>query len=441
MIFLTTISFLIVVILFSIAVLSYCAKQKLFGLGSIFCIILIQSVIRPIFFILGIDMPHPISIFDGWQTGLLLNGIAYVMLWMICITLGYSISAKISPVVGSLFPQRPKSYNNSILLVLAILISFLGCAITCILMLGEGSIAKFLHKVKVEKAYAGFYWMRNITTHANVLLLLFICGYCSRHDESRNPKRLLLIVLFIIFVFNCSANYFWGNRYNLALILIVAGFSYHYCIDRLNIIKIFFIVLICSITLWALKIYRYELISEATSVEFTSNQSELTKLSLSFHFAQFDAFLLVLRDAGHSIDFRDGKDFGNGLISWIPRTFLPDRQSFHVGHWFRQIYEPGRVNGWPVTAAGSWYINFGLMGIVLGGILSGIIARGLDFSYKNRNFNSWDIVIGMSIAWYVFDAGLNTGTPQKYVLYVIPFFILRIFLNTFAFSTNKRCYS
>ena len=81
------------------------------------------------------------------------------------------------------------------------------------------------------------------------------------------------------------------------------------------------------------------------------------------------------------------------------------------------------------------------MGIVLGGILSGIIARGLDFSYKSRKFYSWNIVIGTSIAWFVFDAGLNTGTPQKYVLYVIPFFILRIFLNTFAFSTSKKCYS
>ena len=43
------------------------------------------------------------------------------------------------------------------------------------------------------------------------------------------------------------------------------------------------------------------------------------------------------------------------------------------GKWFRQVYEPKKINGSPMGAGALWYLNFGWLGLLLGGLLSGLV--------------------------------------------------------------------
>ena len=91
------------------------------------------------------------------------------------------------------------------------------------------------------------------------------------------------------------------------------------------------------------------------------------QIAISMHGSQFDALLLVMRDFDLSAGLRWGEDFAAGIAALVPRAIWPDPPVSALGAWFRQIYEPETVNGWPITLVGEWLVNFGWTGVAFGG--------------------------------------------------------------------------
>jgi oligosaccharide repeat unit polymerase len=243
---------------------------------------------------------------------------------------------------------------------------------------------------------------------------------------------------FLIIIASMAANFSWGNRYNIALTLIVLGMSWHYYIAPLRIFRTLLWAVASILCLQFLRDLRGVYVADVRGGTFSGLDNKWLEISASLHFVEFDAFLLSLRDAGDMFDFRNGADFYNGILSWVPRSIYPGKETFNIGPWFRQVYEPSKINGWPVTVMGSWYINFSWIGIPIGGFISGFIMRVIDAAFHDARGNPWHAAIGTGIAIFVVEGGINTGFPQEIFLLFLPLALASTWIKLAAKSKVER---
>ena len=131
---------------------------------------------------------------------------------------------------------------------------------------------------------------------------------------------------------------------------------------------------------------------------------------------------------GDKFDFRNGLDFINGLLSWIPRFLYPSKEAFDVGSWLRQVYDPTQVNGWPPSIPAAWYVNFGPIGILLGTMISGMAIATFDAHYRDTR-TPWNATMGAMLTLLMAGSGIQTAFPQQIVLTLIPIWLLSIGLR------------
>jgi hypothetical protein len=305
---------------------------------------------------------------------------------------------------------------------------------TAYLVLQQGSISKFAYAVKIGKELSGSYAIMQMAVIAALVSAYGLFTFASEVQDPRGRVRRRIPLPALLFfgaliVINLATNYAWANRYNIALTAFAVGLGWHFYIRRFRLIEIFLVVVLLGALFQTLKYVRLEWMGEVLNQEVDDEHAFWRSLSTSLHFSQFDAFMLALRDAGNLFEFRNGQDFWNGMVSWIPRSLMPDRETFKIGGWFRQVYQPEVINGWPVSVIGSWYINFGVLGIFLGAVISGLVTAAIDRAYYNISNVPWHAIAGPSVAFFMLDGGVNTGFFQQIFLLIVPFSILSIILS------------
>lgn len=398
-----------------------------------FAVILIlgaHTMLRPVLFFLGLDTPFPYDYFDEEEWLLLSLAISITGVWGIVFFISHNLSLKAASGLGVFLPSVEREINDTKLFWAAAVTTFLAALATTQLIAASGSIAKFMFAAKVSKDMAGMYVIRQLCVIGALFSMVYILSLAKKMQASsskRKPWPLLIAVAFVLI--NFSFNYFWGNRYNIAMLSIAFCIGWHLYVRNLEIRKFLTIAILAGITLQALKGVRSLAMEEAIGNEIASNQSFWLSLSTSLHMNQLDAYMLALRDAGTLFPFREGKDFINGLLSWVPRSIYPEKETFMVGSWFRQIYQPGIVNGWPITTMGSWFVNFGAIGILLGGIFSGLIASVFDSAYQNIRNSAWAAGVAPGMAFLMFEGGVGTGFLQDFFLLMVPIYVLALFLR------------
>ncbi|MBU2531777.1 MAG: hypothetical protein KKB37_03480 [Alphaproteobacteria bacterium] len=398
--------------------------------------------VRPVFLLLGLDTPFPDGRF-GNSEYLATLASAFVAIWLMAFVVGHAAATAVGPTF--LLPMASALPNRRTVFRVAFFLSLIGVLITGYFVLDAGSITKFLVSVKTDKDFAGLYFLRQFSV---VGALVAVYGLLSSAQSVADPRqrrlrrlnRRAIYIYGTIIASNCLFLYFWGYRNHIMNILLVWGVGYHFYIRRFRLLEIVVLATILFSFLHSLRYLREYLRLEDPEGEITlAGFSFIRGLSLSLHLQEFDAFMLSLQDAGHLFNFRGGQDFWNGLISWIPRFVLPDRDTYFIGGWFRQVYEPSRVNGWPITPLGSWWVNFGHLGIPLGGLVTGILAGMVDRRYAGGlTSHPWCAAAAAAIAFFMIDAGFNTGTPQDIFLLIIPLAMAVAFMNASARHSSTR---
>jgi len=272
--------------------------------------------------------------------------------------------------------------------------------------------------------------VRHIGTLGIILTMVALMAYGKINiDLPRRHKKSFLFFVSGIFLFlGLFTNFLWGNRYYIALILIGCVFSWHYYVKKLSITKVLTFSIASVSCLQGLRTLRFYLFSETVGRDVMSELPFWQEISLSLHLQEFDAMLLAIRDVGDRFDFRMGADFVNGLLSWVPRFLYPDKETFHIGGWLRQVYEPTTVNGWPPALPGAWYINFGSLGIFLGAVISGWVLAVFDAHYRTAS-SAWSAVMGIMLPLLMASGGISTGFPQQVFMTVFPLWVLCILVQ------------
>lgn len=147
--------------------------------------------------------------------------------------------------------------------------------------------------------------------------------------------------------------------------------------------------------------------------------------SLATNSVALDAAILAFRDIPGTFPSRDGVDFLNGAVGVVPRSIWHGKpRNIAAGSWFRQQYEPKVVNGWPMGAPALWYIDFGWLGIPIGGLLSGLAIGTISARQRRVADCGHNIAVAAGAAVFVFGLGWDNQTPVFIVLWLVPFWLV-----------------
>lgn len=433
------ISYGFVTLVFVLAIAHFWRRQAVLPALLLIHLALLTQI-RPLILLTGLDYPLLMnSPSDSWLA-MTVTHLA-ILLWLVTFLIAQATLTLAAPVMQPLLPPSRMPRNLSLVGLAALTLGGVGVGITLIFAQSVGGLSQFIFEVKGQKAFAGSYVIRQMCVLAALISVYgFVVCLSRRNDEER--RKWLLAAFFLTIMGLClGANFLWGNRMNIALVGIVFIMSVHLHLRRFSLFELFILGVLAAAGLQGLR-YLREL-----SVSSVLQRDAITLdglgfwrgLSLSLHFAEYDALVLAIRDLGTAFTARGGEDFHNGLVSWIPRAIWPDKpDTFHVGGWFRRIYEPTRVNGWPVTPIGSWFVNFGWIGIMMGAAVTGMVVNALRYRFRDAGQDPWQTVVGLGAVVFLMDGGVNTGFPQAVFLYSMPLYVMVFLIAVFTPRASGR---
>lgn len=389
-----------------------------------FLMIGITVYLRPIMFIFNLDRPFPYEWFDSKPWLMMADAILVSAVWSLVMGATYLLTYNfvpnryVLPKAGYVHPSR--------VVWIGFFLTLINLFCTMWLVKQQGGVASFVFAVKISKDLAGAYLFREIGTLAVVFLMWPLLAVGRAMEEktiSLRSYRKSICCIIILILSNFFVNYLWGNRYNIAVLLLAIFAAWHLHVRKIRFSRLIVFGIVVIFLMNALKTLRTYFISSVVGRDVSANFPFWTELSSSLHMIEFDALMLALRDVGERFPYRDGADIVNGLLSWVPRSLYPEKETFHTGKWFAQMYDPSRRNGWPVTTQGDWFMQYGWFGILMGGIVSGLAIATFDSHYRDLRKNSASAALVSGFAFSIFYSGVSFAFPQRVVLLLIPVWI------------------
>ncbi len=359
---------------------------------------------------------------------------AGALVWLAGFGLGAAVGGAVGGPVAAMLPRLEGEPSPIFVMVGLAAVTALAGAVTFGLFAASGGgLAESIRFVKAEKAVAGFCFLRQFAV-VGVLLSIFVLYYLSYLRRVRllvipNWWSLAIVLCFIV---NAFGIYAWGQRYSVAMSAVGMIAGYHYFVARLSVTRLGLLATGMLAIFLGLRVARDVLLFPEGVISQLEGVNIWRQIAISMHGSQLDALLLVMRDFDLSAGLRWGEDFAAGIAALVPRAIWPDPPVSALGAWFRQIYEPETVNGWPITLVGEWLVNFGWTGVALGGAASGYVLRAARDAYDDMWRNPWSLMMSIVVGLFVFPGGINVGSPQTYVLVVIPMVLIVLALRLFA---------
>lgn len=170
-------------------------------------------------------------------------------------------------------------------------------------------------------------------------------------------------------------------------------------------------------------------LTETDGVKVFSEQSDWRRLSQGVNGIYYDASLLAFRDWPSQFEYRDGRDFFNGVAGTIPRRVWAQKPDPLPGKWFRQVYEPEARNGWPTGAPTIWYLNFGWSGLMLGGAISGAIVGAVSRRSQVADENAMNAATTFVVLVYPLQLGWSSDSLLVGLTWIAPLMLVNMLLR------------
>lgn len=424
---------------FYVLMLALCLRYALsagrVALVAVVVVLTILTAFRPVIFFLGLDNPLPQSHFEQSEWTMVTIALLVMCAWLGMLMGFYALHGGTARAVSFMFPKGPvAAYDKGrklrgIWFVIAFPAVF-GVGGSLYLIAKMGGVAELVYASKVGKDLAGLFIFKEAVGLAILLCLFGLFASLRRGRDGRMALTAQSWLFVASVVFLMGVSYTWGGRYAMALTMLTGGVAWHLYVRSISLGQAALLGVLAMALMQALKSLRLVFFSEVTGGAASyENTNVWADLSNSLHFVEFDALMLALRDSGVLFEFRQGQDFINGLLSWVPRFVFPEKDTFHIGGWFRRVYQPDIRNGWPVTVVGAWYINFGWIGIALGAYVSALFIRAMDTAFSAVRTNPWHATMGAGFAFFMLEGGVNTGFPQRIFLMLIPLALAAFYLR------------
>lgn len=100
----------------------------------------------------------------------------------------------------------------------------------------------------------------------------------------------------------------------------------------------------------------------------------MNQISNAGYFYNIEKLSLIVDAINNGAVYLYGKSFYLPLVFWIPRAIWPSKPAIRLGEDFRDIAYPDLLSTLPPSYPVELFWNFGVSGIVIGGMILGIIA-------------------------------------------------------------------
>jgi hypothetical protein len=309
-----------------------------------------------------------------------------------------------------------------------------------------GSFGGIVRASKVEGTLAGLYLLK---TPCGVGALVGTAAFLELRSRSKSQVGLRLLMLACA-ILNSILVFSWGQR---GVLVIVVGMLMLVGKHRLrdegsapshrnrNGHPLFRVALAAIVVVFLAVFLRdvRDNMSAPGQDHVFAEQSLARRASQGLNGTYFDASMLAYRDWPRKHEFRNGLDFYNGVAGAVPRRIWPGKPDPLPGKWFRQVYQPEIRNGWPVGSPTIWYLNFGWLGLIFGGLLSGAVIGHIARRYAAAPWSGMNVAMTFTLLVFVVPLGWASQTPAVWLKSALPLLLIMRFVT--EVSQNKRTVS
>ena len=406
----------------------------------------LQLLWRPLVLSTGLDTPFPTLLFEERDAGsLLLQGQAVVVLFLLALWAGARLLSPLVRPASLLFPHFRGPLSTRTLVVLAVVLTAAAFAATVVLWARYGGPAGLLRASKVDRELADSRALRSIP------LLAALLGVAAFFSVRRALlPRFLVLALIVV---DGYLSWTWGARDVpvLSAVALLAGSlifgrtgrraarrpDARWLRDprwRRRFLMVPVLVLLLAFTLRTAR----DTVLWGDLAPTIEGQGTVRQVAVATNNTFYDALLLYLDDWPDRFDFTGGSDFTDGSVAALPSALIGQQDPFvSPAVQLAQTYID-RNNGFPATPVGDWYVNLGIPGVVLGGLLSGLVIRAGQFAF--RRFLHDPLIWGASLVFMVriFPGGVWATSAPKWVAIGLPVIAFTGLVNLFVRRARER---
>ncbi|WP_369132310.1 hypothetical protein [Modestobacter sp. I12A-02662] len=398
----------------------------------------LQLLARPLTFALGLDTPFPSELFADRPTGsLVVTGQAVVVLWLLALWAGARLLPVLVGPTTLLFPRVRAALGPRTLLLVTVALTLVAFAVTVSLWARYGGPAGLIEAAKVDRDVSVRRALRSVP------LLATLFGVAALFSAPRGALLQRSTALACV-VANGYLSWTWGAR-DVAVVSVVALLAGslvfgetgrraegNWLRDRRWRWQLLLVPVLALVVAFSLRAARDSVLWGELAPSIGGDQSTVRMVAVATNLTFYDSLLLLLDDWPEEQDFRGGADFIDGTVAAAPTVLAGEQEPFlsPAAQLARTYLD--RNNGFPATAVGDWYVNLGLLGVAVGGALSGLVARAGQVAL--HRFRRDPLVWGFSLILMVrvFPGGVWATSSAKWVAIGVPLIAVGLLINLVA---------
>lgn len=408
---------------------------------AIFCVsFLLFYGFRAVVVAAGVDPLYPDYLFGANSAMLAGRTNLLLCLFLGGVIGGLTLSSRIGLRLPRwMFPDIVSHPKGSRYFSVVVVLTAVSTVITLVLLARYDGFSGVVQASKYDRDLTGTNILRVFPSIGSLVAVASALDVARRYrGRFTAGQRQRLVVSVVCAVLDGYFVFVWGQRSILAIVVfgLIAGlvaFRPSPRGSRASSLRIWggiaVAVIVCVVTVVGLRFLRDTAATGDLSPNL-KNETLIRQFSVASNSTSYDALVLARRDWPSTFEFRGGQDFAAGVGAAVPRFLLPDKPtSISTGAWFRRVYEPDTVNGWPPGAVGEWYLNFGVLGVGFGGVLSGVVLGMLRFALRSSREHPLAFVTSAVVALQVIQLGVGIETPLEWVRWCIPLVIVSAVLG------------
>jgi O-antigen/teichoic acid export membrane protein len=393
----------------------------------------LDMVLRPWVLALRLDTPFPDGLL-GSGADVVARVTPALLLWTLFFVVGHLSLRPVSAGLRLALPRFDGQPSQRRLAAVGWVVWGAAALGTAALLASSGSVQAFMRTAKLDKGFAGVVWLRSFSFVAvTVFVALFLLAL-RQGGASRRRQAFTLVG----FATAAGMSFLWGARdaavFGSAALLVGAavlvprggadanGGNRAFARGRLTAkgwrrLALYGLVGLTLVV--GLRVYRDVLLYD--EVQSTIADAPLVRqLSVAANNTTLDSLALGLDTWPSRREFNDGADFVRSVAGSLPvlRSEPYELPAVQLA----RTYVPRRLNGWPMSPIGEWYVNFGYAGIAVGAALSGALARALQVAFRSFATNPLAWAISVMLVCRVFPAGIWTNSVTRYLLLGVPLY-------------------
>lgn len=302
----------------------------------------------------------------------------------ICVNVGITIYERISMSKKYVYKENKKR-DNSAYLRTGIIVSIIGFAVKIETILEGGGVFYILSHIQARKELmAGQYYNE---LFANSLLTCGVLLTLLCYIKEKNKKHLYIFIL--IFAITTFGLIVFGARRPAMMLLLQVIMLYHFTSSKIKFYSIFKIKSLITINIIALFVLLMPMLRSGSGTDYVNNPAKWVEgavdnantLFREFSYCDGDLFAF---DYFKNHEYWYGASYLNIPLQVIPRSIYPKKPPMDDGMYLLNMMYGEKVSpnmatadlyyqtSVPFTLESSLYSNFGLLGIILGGLLVGM---------------------------------------------------------------------